>query len=82
MTTKSLIIEWLDEAKEKGATHLIIMCDTFSYDDYPVYVMPDQFSREEAEKRDGKNMQQLMEVYNLSMNWSEQICSDTLVRNY
>ena len=82
MTTKSLIKEWLERGKSEGATHVIVMCDTFDYDDYPVMVMPDQDAREEVEKRDGKNMAKLMEVYNLSMDWTEQIQSDNLTRNY
>ena len=66
--------EWFDEGKKRGATHVVIMCDTFNYDDYPVYVMPGTDVRELVHGkvgpdgkyipgRDGQNMQSLMEVY-------------------
>lgn len=30
---------WKREGREKGAIAIVSMCDTFSYDDYPVFVM-------------------------------------------
>ena len=38
--TRKDIKTWFVEGKEKGATHMIIVCDSFSYEDYPVFVMP------------------------------------------
>ncbi len=32
--------EWKENGKKIGATYLISVCDTFCYEDYPVYVMP------------------------------------------
>ncbi len=57
---------WLRCGKHKGATHVIIVCDTFDWTDYPVYVMSGM-SVEKQLKRNGKNMQQVMEVYNLAL---------------
>jgi hypothetical protein len=37
-TTKTDIAVWLKEGKQRGATHTMIVCDTFSYEDYPVHV--------------------------------------------
>jgi len=34
------IERWIKEARRMGATHIISVCDTFDYDDYPVFVMP------------------------------------------
>jgi len=65
--TREDIKTWLKNGKKQGATHVIIVCDTFDHDDYPVYVMPHQNARKEYEERNGKNMQRVMEVYNLSM---------------
>lgn len=79
---KSMIRAWLNRGKEEGATHVIIMCDTFKFEDYPVMVMPGQDARKEVEKRDKKNMAKLLEVYNLSIDISEQLAKDTYVRNY
>lgn len=60
------IRSWLEEAKAEGATHVIIVCDTFDHSDYPVNVSADEDVRECAKKYDGKNMQRIMEVYSLS----------------
>ena len=81
-TSKDDIREWFREGEKKGATHLIVVCDTYDYEDYPVYVMPDQDVREEESNYDGKNIQKIMEVYNLSMDMEEQINGDRFTRNY
>lgn len=80
-TTVDDIRRWLQRGKDEGATHVIVMCDTFDYDDYPVNVMPNQDAREIVNERDGKNMAKLVEVYNLSMDWEEQI-AEFRARNY
>lgn len=73
MTTQAEIAQWFDAGVAMGATHMIVVCDTWDYDDYPVYVMPDTSAREEKERRDGKNMQQVMEVYSLSKSKDDQL---------
>jgi hypothetical protein len=72
-TTKADIREWLERGREKGATHVIVVCDTFDWDDYPVFVQPDQDAREVATSYDRRNMQKLMEVYRLDMDWDAQL---------
>lgn len=71
-TTKQIIREWLELYKDSGATHLIIVCDDFSYEDYPVPVMPGDDVREVEEDHNG-NMQHVMEIYNFSMDIEEQL---------
>lgn len=71
--TRDDISGWFDEGIKQGATHLIVACDTFDWDDYPVYVMPEENAKERYEEFNGKNMQKVMEVYNLSQNKPEQI---------
>jgi len=73
MTTKDEIKGWLIEGKEKGATHVIVVCDTYEWDDYPVFVMPNEKVLEKKEEYDGKNMQKIMEVYNLSLDFQSQL---------
>jgi hypothetical protein len=53
---------WLRTAKEQGATHIIVVCDTFDYEDYPVYVLPHQSLEDRKVAFDGCNMQKIMEV--------------------
>ena len=67
------IRRWLMSGKDKGATHVIIVCDTFSWDDYPIYVKPGEDPRVRAEEFDGKNMQKIIEVYALHMDIEAQL---------
>lgn len=71
-TTQQLIEDWFSR-KPENATHMIVVCDTYDWEDYPVYVYKGQDSREIAKKYDGKNMQKLMEVYSYSKNLEEQL---------
>lgn len=73
MTTKAQIRDWLERGKSRGATHLLVVCDTFHWDDYPVFVTSDQDAQEVAERYNGPNMQKLMEVYRLDVDWDEQL---------
>lgn len=72
-TTKSDIIRWLDEAMRKGATHMIVVCDTFDWDDYPVHIFPEENVYGKYTQYQGKNMQKVMEVYNLNMDIEKQL---------
>ena len=81
-TTKDDIRKWFRSGLRQEATHLIVVCDTFEWDDYPVYVFPGQDVKEKESEYDGKDMQKIMEVYNLSMDMEEQINGDRFTRNY
>jgi hypothetical protein len=72
-TTQDDIRGWLQRGKDKGATHVLVVCDTFDWSDYPVFVMPGENLREKADKNNGPNMTKLMEVYKLDMDWNEQL---------
>jgi hypothetical protein len=72
-TTKPQLIAWFDRGVERQATHMIVVCDTFNYEDYPVYVSPDQDAQTEAAKYNGANMQRIMEVYNLHLDRDQQM---------
>lgn len=73
VTTRETIRGWLEEGIRQGATHMIVVCDTFDYEDYPSYVMPGEDVREEASTYDGKNMQRIMEVYSFSQDIEAQL---------
>ena len=53
---------WVERAKEMGATHIISVCDTFDWEDYPVYVMPHETVDEKKNRFDGTNMQKINEI--------------------
>lgn len=68
------ISRWFDEGVDKKATHMIVVCDTFDWEDYPVYVMPGQDAKAVADKyASGDNMQRLMEVYDLKLSKAAQL---------
>lgn len=41
-TTTDMIREWLEEGKKEKATHVIIVCDTFDWEDFPINVSQDE----------------------------------------
>ena len=73
MTTKQEIRKWFELGIVKGSTHLIVACDTFNWNDYPVFVS----SMEDVHKRqreiENQEMTKIMEVYNLSKDVDEQL---------
>lgn len=74
MTTKAEIANWFDEGKIRKATHLVVVCDTFDHEDYPVYVMPaDDINKTIANYQNYHNMSRVMEVYNLSIDKDTQL---------
>lgn len=81
-TTQDDIRGWIKRGQDKGATHVIVACDTFDWEDYPVLVMPGQDAREIAKQYDGTNMQKLMEVYNLSQDIEQQVSGQRCAMNY
>lgn len=70
--TRAEIADWFDMGAELRATHMIVVCDTFDWEDYPVFVREGEDVRE-IESRFKGNMQKVMEVYNLSMDKTAQM---------
>lgn len=73
---------WFDEGVEKGATHMIVVCDKFDYEDYPCFVMPNEDVRAKEEYYNKASMQRVMEVYDLRASKCEQLYSNTRVFRY
>ncbi len=72
-TSKQEIKEWFKRGVEEEATHMLVVCDTYDWEDYPVYVKKGQDPHKVFEAHSGKNMQSVMEVYNLSMDMEKQL---------
>lgn len=71
-----------DDGVFMGATHMIIVCDTFDHTDFPEYVMPGQdVHRVEADAAQ-KPFQHVMEVYNLREDKLGQLRSGDRVFRY
>ena len=71
-TTLGAIKRWFDRGAKEGAAYMIVVCDTFDHEDYPVYIMPNQDFWEEYEHYNQINMQRIMEVYNFGLSWEKQ----------
>lgn len=71
MTTKETIRRWLERA-EPQHTHMLVVCDTFDWEDYSVLISNKEDIGDEIVYY-SKNMQKVMEVYNLSKDLEEQI---------
>ena len=78
--TKDDIREWFDRGVREGATHLIVVCDTYDWEDYPVYVAQGEDVRQ-RESAFQTNMQKVMEVYNLKLPRDKQL-AETRAFNY
>lgn len=61
------IIRWFDKGVEQGDSFMIIVTDTYDYEDYPVFCTLGDFDKKHAEFTDAP-MQTIQEVYDLSMN--------------
>lgn len=48
--SKEDITSWFTAGMKKGATHMIVVCDGFDYEDFPVYVEQGQDPRKVAEE--------------------------------
>jgi len=53
---------WKETAKKQKAKYIISVCDTFDYDDYPVYVSAMENLEEVKKEYNGVNMQRINEV--------------------
>jgi hypothetical protein len=72
-TTHEEIRDWLQRGKEQGATHMLVVCDTYDREDYPVYVLRGQVAKQVYDEYNGPNMQRVMEVYSYGRDLSEQL---------
>ena len=69
-----------DDGVFEGATHMIVVCDTFDYTDFPEYVMPAQDVHLVEAEAAKKPFQRVMEVYNLREDKLEQMRSERVFR--
>lgn len=70
-TTKDDIRKWLERGKAQGASHLLVICDTYDWDDYPVFASSEAEARVKASTPGP--MQKLMEVYKIDGDWDAQL---------
>lgn len=71
--TKQDIRDWFLRGVSDGKTHMIIVCDTYDHEDYPVYCSSIEDAHKQYDDHNGVNMQTVMEVYNLSQDMESQL---------
>ena len=71
--SQNQIRQWVERGIEMGATHVIIVVDTFDHEDYPVYVKQNETVQARVYYYQHASMQDVMEVYNLSMDIEKQL---------
>jgi len=67
------IEEWVRAAQKNGCSHLLVVCDDFDYEDYPVEVKEGEDIEVKMKEYNFKNMQRIMEVYSMKMSIYEQL---------
>jgi hypothetical protein len=79
--TKEMISAWFDQGVRQGATHMLVVSDSFSYEYYPAYVEKGQDPRKNEQELNAESMQGVIEVYNLSLPKEPQL-AEGRARNY
>lgn len=62
MATRDDVNRWIRTANANGYEYIISVCDTFSYDDYPVYCKDKAELAIKKSKYDNVNMQKINEI--------------------
>ena len=75
MTTRDEIRQWLIEGKEKNHKYMMVICDTYDHEDFPVYydTRDEVVTRLNKTRSDNNNMERTMEIYDLSMSIKKQL---------
>jgi len=72
--TANDIRRWFDSGFAQEMPRMIVWCDTFDWSDYPEYTdLTGSALREYVAEENGKNMKQLMEVYDLNLDRESQM---------
>ena len=71
MTTRDDVKQWFDKGVADGQRFMLVYCDTYDYEDYPIYAKDaPEFWKILGSDR---SMQKLMEVYDLTLNEDNQL---------
>lgn len=74
MAAMDKISQWFDEGKATGDAYMLIVTDTFDYEDYPSYASSEETARAQVKQYANAPMSQVMEVYDLKADkWAQMI---------
>jgi hypothetical protein len=72
--SKNDIKDWLDDGKRQGAAFMVVVCDTYDWEDFAVYVMPGEDIHEVVAGYSNPNqMLKVMEVYSYNQSLEAQL---------
>ena len=60
--TREDVDGWIKYAKKNGYKFIVSVCDTYDWDDYPVYCKDEERLTDEYNHHNGSNMQKINEV--------------------
>lgn len=72
-TTREEIREWLERGKADEAQYMIVACDTYDHEDYPVYVLKGASVKTEIDRLRKEPMTRVMEVYCYGLDLEQQL---------
>jgi hypothetical protein len=72
-TTSNEIRTWLNRGMDEEATHVIVVTDTFNYEDYPYFVKSGENIKEIIEQYEKSSLTRITEIYNMSMDIEAQL---------
>jgi hypothetical protein len=58
---------WFDQGVAQKAQFMVVVCDGFDHEDYPCYAEDAAECLKTYDEHNGKQMQRVMEVYDLSL---------------
>lgn len=70
-TTREELDAWFDRGVQNGDKYMVVIVDTFDWEDYPVFCKTEDEARKRM--RSPGEMQKVMEVYDLSGDKEEQL---------
>ena len=76
--TRQDVDRWIQTAKKDGMKYIISVCDTFDYDDYPVFCKDEEELSVKRVKYDGTNMQRINEIIKIE---EEKVTEDLSLSN-
>jgi hypothetical protein len=71
--TKDRIQLWFREGLSKDAHHMLVITDTYEYDDYPVYVMKNEDTKKKIKEIRENESQVVQAIFDLSLDMQEQL---------
>jgi predicted transcriptional regulator len=71
--TKERIQRWFKEGQSKDAHHMLVITDTYEYEDYPMYVMKNEDTRKKIKEIRENETQVVQEIYDLSLDMNVQL---------